>query len=415
MTPLADSVKDIYRLVVGQRVRDSVWALRTRKDKSVLAGVVRGMFGVLHAPGTTREHLMATLDWLCAAHDATGTDGVSAFYDVRSGTWCPPYPETTGYIIPTFYNAATHLGDDSYRRRAERMADWLVGLQLESGAFPVGPLWPDWERRPVVFDTGQILHGLVRIHREKPRPAYLDAAVRAGNWLGEIQESDGAWRRFTSSGSEHTYNVRSAWAVLLLHQITGDERHLRTATRNLEWAMTQQTGDAWFRHMEFLDRKDPLTHTIAYTVEGILESAVLLSDSKMFDSARKAAGALMEKQASQGYLRGRYGAGWRSAGNWSCLTGTAQMALVWFRLHELTGRNEYLQAAMAANDHIKRRQCRGSSLAGVRGGIAGSWPVYGDYEPYRNLNWAAKFFVDSLLLEEHLHSRSDSHARPVRQ
>ena len=334
---------------------------------------------------------------------------------MRSGTWGPLYPETTGYIIPTFYDFAVHSGDKAYRLRAVRMANWLLSLQLECGAFPLGPLWPDWDRRPIVFDTGQIIHGLVRAFEETEDSRYLESATRAGDWLGDIQERDGSWRRFTSSGFVHTYNVRTAWALLRLHQVTHDSKHLESAKRNLAWAITQQKADGWFSHMGFRPGEDPLTHTIAYTIEGILESGVLLSEEQLIDSARRAADGMLEKQRQDIYLRARYGPGWKRSATWSCLTGNAQMAMIWFRLYELTAEKEYLTAAIEANRYVKQQQNRRSTTPGVAGGIAGSHPIYADYEPYRNLNWAAKFFVDSLLLEDRLHTRSHGNARSVRQ
>jgi len=103
---------------------------------------------------------------------------------------------------------ATH--NEEYRHRAIRMADWLLEQQLAQGAFPIGPLWPDWERSPLVFDTGQILQGLVHIYQETNDSRYLAAADRAANWLVEVQDPDGAWRRFTSLGSSTltTYGLR---------------------------------------------------------------------------------------------------------------------------------------------------------------------------------------------------------------
>jgi uncharacterized protein YyaL (SSP411 family) len=334
---------------------------------------------------------------------------------VRSGTWTPPYPETTGYIIPTFYDVAELTGDESYRRRAEQMAAWLPGLQLDSGAFPIGPLWPDWERRPVVFDTGQILHGLVRAFEETRQDEYLRAAIRAGDWLCQIQEADGGWRRFTSTGGNHTYNVRTAWALVRLHQISEDEKHRQGAVRNLQWALSQQEPDGWYHYNEFRVGENPLTHTIAYTIEGILESGALLSDDGLIASATRAADALAERQEQQEYLRGRYGPGWQSTEPWSCLTGNAQMGLVWFRLYEMTGKEVYRRSATSANRHVKQRQSRTSSIPGVRGGVAGSWPLFQQYEPYRNLNWAAKFFADSLILEDRLNPSSDASPSSIHQ
>jgi hypothetical protein len=238
------------------------------------------------------------------------------------------------------------------------------------------------------------------VSEETGRAHYLESAVRAGDWLCDILETDGSWLRFNPSALPHTYNVRTAWGLLRLYLVGGLERHRDAAVRNLRWALTQQEGDGWFRHMEFRPGEDPLTHTIAYTIEGILESAVILADQSLFAAAQRAADVMLDKQAEHGCLRARYGPGWRTSDAWSCVTGHAQMALVWYRLHELTGKDGYLVAARAANKTVKQWQCRRSPTPGVLGGVPGSWPLFGEYEPYRNLNWAAKFFVDSLLLED---------------
>ena len=85
------------------------------------------------------------------------------------------------------------------------------------------------------------------------------------------------------------------------------------------------------------------------------------------------------------------------------------MAINWLRFFEITGDTGYVQAASAANHYVKQTQSRHSRNSGLVGGIAGSFPIYGDYEPYRYLNWAAKFLVESLLLEARLERKlSDS-------
>lgn len=403
------TMKQIFRSVVDPRIRDSLWALRIRGDISVLSEVVRGSTDLRYPEGTNQEHLSVAMDWLCKAQDVLGEGGVSAFYDLRAGTWGPPYPETTGYIIPTFYDYAAFTGNDTYRTRAIRMADWLLKLQLDNGAFPIGPLWPDWERIPIVFDTGQIIHGLVRAFEETRRSDYLNAARRAGDWLVEILDVDGCWRKFTPSGYINTFNVRTAWALLRLHEVSQEKNYRLAAVRNLQWALTQQDLDGWFCNAGFTAEEDPLTHTIAYTIRGLLESGILLSDQRLIDAARLAADALRDRQFEDGYLKGRYGAKWRSRVSWSCLTGNVQMAINWLRFFEITGDTGYVQAASTANHYVKQTQSRHSRNSGLVGGIAGSFPIYGDYEPYRYLNWAAKFLVESLLLEARLERKlSDS-------
>jgi hypothetical protein len=81
------------------------------------------------------------------------------------------------------------------------------------------------------------------------------------------------------------------------------------------------------------------------------------------------------------------------------------MALIWLRLFQLHGDRLDFSAAKEANRYIKQRQSIRSKLPGIKGGIAGSYPVYCDYEPYRNLNWPVKFFADSLMLEECLSAK----------
>ncbi|MCI0519973.1 MAG: hypothetical protein L0Z70_06905 [Chloroflexi bacterium] len=383
----------------NQEIRPSLAAIRRRGDWASLNAWLRGRLNWLYAAGPAEEHLEAAMAWLCAAQDGAGDDGVSAFYDVRMGMWQPSYPETSGYILPTFYDYAALTGRQEFRQRAELIAQWLLTLQLDSGAFPIGPLWPDWKREPIVFDTGQIMHGLARAYEETKEDAYLQSARRAGAWLREIQDEDGAWRRHTSLGYVHTYNVRTAWALLRVDQIYPDAALRETGMHNLDWALSQQDADGWYRNAEFRPEEAPLTHTIAYTIEGLLESGVLSGDARYIASARRAADALLKLQARDGFLRGRYGPGWGSQEDWSCLTGDAQVALVWLRLYELTGEPAYYDAGLQANHYVKQRQARKSPSLGFNGGVSGSYPIHAQYEPFRQLNWAAKFFADSLLLE----------------
>jgi hypothetical protein len=168
----------------------------------------------------------------------------------------------------------------------------------------------------------------------------------------------------------------------------------------LNWALTQQDDNGWFRDAAFRPAEDPLTHTIAYTIRGFLESGILLDDQQLIQAARLAADALVRCQSEDGFIRATYGPAWKSQHTWSCLTGNAQLAVIWLRLYGLTGSEEYLAAAKMAAISVKRAQNRKSRIAGVAGGVAGSRPIYGDYEPYRNLNWAAKFFVDCLIMLE---------------
>ncbi len=397
---MQSDLKHSARRTIEKQVLPAWEAIKTRGDVSVCSAVVRGRFDLRYQTGTNQDHLKATMDWLSRAQDATADDGVAAAFDVVANTWYPSYPETTGYIIPTFFDYAVYTGDDSYRARAMRMADWLLSLQLESGAFP-GPPWLEPKGKPVVFDTGQIIHGLVRVFEETGEIRFLDAAHRAGDWLVKIQEEDGSWRKFDMEHA-HTYNARSDWAMLRIHEVDPLSHYHVAVLKNLDWVLSQQTPDGWFHNASFEPDEDPLTHTLAYTIEGLMEAGKLLNDQRIIEAARLSADILRTRQIQDGFLRGKYRLDWGSEVNWSCLTGNAQMALIWLKFYEITNDAGYLQAATAANHHLKQVQSRFSRSPGIRGGVAGSYPIYGEYGHYLYINWAAKFFADSLMLEEQL-------------
>ena len=61
------------------------------------------------------QHLLAAAEWLERAQSTTGDGGVSGRYRLDSG-WTSSYPETTGYIVPTFLRLANELGLTRFSR-----------------------------------------------------------------------------------------------------------------------------------------------------------------------------------------------------------------------------------------------------------------------------------------------------------
>ena len=58
----------------------------------------------------------------------------------------------------------------------------------------------------------------------------------------------------------------------------------------------------------------------------------------------------------------------------------------------------YVNAAAKLIDRVCRTQILNSKIAGIRGGIAGSDPLYGKYMRFRYPNWSAKFMCDAIFL-----------------
>jgi Prenyltransferase and squalene oxidase repeat len=144
---------------------------------------------------TDIDHLRAAAQWLAAAQDSQSDGGVAGRYRLDRG-WTSSYPETTGYIMPTFLALSRALPQDGFRNRAERAVQFLLSVQLPEGGFP-GLEIADNRSAPSAFNTGQILHGLTAWHRETGDEEVRVAADRAVRWLWSIQSPDGAFRRYT--------------------------------------------------------------------------------------------------------------------------------------------------------------------------------------------------------------------------
>lgn len=350
---------------------------------------------------THRIHAEAALTWLLRAQDLSGDGGVPAMYSLVQG-WVGSYPETTGYIIPTLLDLSQRWRRNELRGRALRMADWLLVCQNDDGSFPgsfVGRL-----TGPRVFNTGQIIFGLLAAGRETGDGRYLSAARRAGDWLLRQQSRDGAWRRATLGNIVHVYNVRTAWALACLSEDTGERRYLDAAIANAEWVLGRQTPSGWFSDNTFEAGAEAATlHTIAYALQGLLELSLISGDDRLIKAARVAADALAEVWLA-GPLPGEYQPDWTGTGDWRCLPGEAQLAVVWFRLGRVCAETGYSTMAHRLLDHIKAAQFMDPSFPNTYGGLSGALPIHAPYERYCVVNWGAKFLLDAILLAEDEHA-----------
>ncbi|QCC49284.1 hypothetical protein DV707_16185 (plasmid) [Halobellus limi] len=343
-------------------------------------------------PRADDVHLRSAVEWLFRSQDVTESGGSSATYNLVLG-WERAYPETTGYIVPTLYDYATYADDSEARRRAGRMARWLLDVQLDSGAFPGGTSGGDSD--PSVFNTGQILFGLARAHAETGDDAFVTALRDASGWLADVQEPEGYWSAHTYKNMTHAYTSRVGWALLVAYEVTGEERVRRAAVRNLEWVQRIQRENDTFSHWAFTPDDDAFLHTIAYTIRGLVEGGHYLGNRDIVEAGQRAADRLLAYQQRNGALAGAYDGGWNGA-DFSCLTGVAQTAIIWMRLAELTGEADYADAARRAIQELKRAQPLDGATP-IRGGLAGSKPVWGPYMRLRYPNWAPKFLADAIL------------------
>ncbi len=357
------------------------------------------LLGGGRSPDTLEDSARALLEWTRRAIAAGDRGGASAGYDLVGG-WDAPYPEITGYFVPTILAWSDATRDSSLAAMAGAAGDWLVQTALPSGAI-CRKQWTPTNTTPSVFNTGQVLDGWCALLERTGEARWRDAATRAAEWLLAEQDADGAWRRSAYNRVAHAYYTRVSWPLARLGLLVGEPRFVAAARRHLDWVLARQERDGWVRDAGFTPDEVPTTHTIAYVLEGLVEAGALLGDHRYVRAAERGAAAMRRVFRERGYLPGRLGEGWTSRERWRCLTGDAQTGLVWARLSAVLGRDEYRASAGAIADQLRRAQRIRPDWPDISGALQGSAPHWGDYDSYRFPTHAAKFMLDLILALRH--------------
>jgi uncharacterized protein YyaL (SSP411 family) len=273
--------------------------------------------------------------------------GVSKYYQIGKGWFNESYPEVSGYIIPSFLELFKKTKDKEYFERAVKIADWLVRIQDKNG---------NWSKKE--FALG-------------PKNKFLKLFGLFGN----------------------AHNSRTAWALLEVWKITQDEKYKNSAIKNLNWTLNQQERDGYYKHCH------TYLHYLAYTASGLLESGVILNEKKYINSAILFIDHVLNILRKSDNLNGNYNKNWKAIGRkHSALTSNAQIVILLYRFNKITKEDKYLFTAEKILNFLKRNQNLHSSNLGILGGIAGSYPLNGDYCPNQILSWATKFYLDALLI-----------------
>lgn len=336
-----------------------------------------------------------------AAHAGAepGARGASAGFHVVSG-WAPPYPEVTGYLLPTLLRAAADpapgTGGDVCVAAVRRAAAWLVDTRLPTGAI-CRKHWSKGAATPSVFNTGQVIEGWCALAIQTGDGEWIAHARASAEWLLLEQERDGCWIRSAFNRTAHSYYARVA-AILgeLGAHVGGADgaRYRDAALRGLDWVVGQQDRDGWFDRAGFAADEPPTTHGIGYVIEGLLRGGIALGEERYVIAAERAARALLDAYHRRGRLPGRFDRGWRAAARWRCVTGDAQVGVVWAQLARRTGLAAYRAAADRIAGDVRRSVRVDPAWPERSGGVPGAWPRHGGYDPFAYPTHAAKFALD---------------------
>lgn len=310
----------------------------------------------------TRRKIETRTDYLKIYHKAIEWIKLNSIKD--KGIICNtdltlPYPEVSGYYIPTLLNYG-------YRDLALQYAKWLCSIQKEDGS------WYDTtDTAPYVFDTAQILKGLIAIRDILPK---VDENICRGcDWIlsnmqdsGRITTPDmSAWgTERTCSEIIHLYclsPLKEAGKILERHD------YIDAAYKILNYYKNQKNDEI----MNF----GLLSHFYAYVMEALVDMGEI-------ETATEAMGKIQELQDEKGMVPAYKDV------NWVCSTGLFQFALVWYRLGNVVCGNKAFEYA-----------CK---LQNESGGWYGSYLTEkskdedNDYFPVSEISWAVKYFLDAL-------------------
>jgi hypothetical protein len=344
------------------------------------------------------QALEKTIDWLITAQKANNDGGMGSYHLINK--WSSSYPETTGYIIPTLIQYGNTHNYPEANAAGLKAADFLLKIQKESGGWQGGRTG---ENKPeIVFNTGQVIRGIIAAYRQTGNKAYLGAGVKAGKWLSGIQHPEGYWQAHALMNKARVYDTFVDAPLLELYGVTGDDEFKTTAIRNLDWVINKKMLDnGWFEDCDnTVKRNDkPILHTIAYTLDGLIDCGLILEEEKYIEVAKTGALKLRDRFLSDGFLHGRFDRNWIGSEYMIC-TGCAQMTIIWLKLFKITGEMAYRDAAGRMLNLLIFIQSRNiNEDENTLGAIPGSFPLWGRYEPFAFPNWATKFFCDALLLE----------------
>ena len=279
------------------------------------------------------RYLDAAAQWLLRSVETSRVKGSAAFYSrfyrpIRG--WGKPYPETTGYLIPTFVKYGQRCQRPEFVSLALEMATWIISLQHEDGSLPAG--FGGKPHKPSVFNTGQMIFGLLKAYTISAEESFLSAASRAAQWLASVQEDDGSWTRYGyHTGFSPSYYSRVAWPMLMVWQLTGEDNLRLKAKKSLVFISSRQHDRLKsIRDCGFKPGSAAFTHTIAYTIRGLLESSQLIEGGKKYwEIGEQAAMLIFRRFELKNQLAGRFSDDMKGDYRFTCLTGNCQMALCW--------------------------------------------------------------------------------------
>lgn len=282
------------------------------------------------------------------------------------------YPEVTGYYIPSLLKW-------DMKELALSYAKYLCDIQKEDGSW-----YDSKDKAPYIFDSAQILKGLVAIRDIYPE---VDEHIKKGcDWILTNMKEDGR----LATPDEESWGKDEDFCCELIHiyclepireagKIFGNQYYLDSVDKILEYYKKN--------YKEKIENFSLLSHFYAYVMEGLYDLGEL-------QLCRESMERIEKYKTTKGGITGMNDV------PWVCSTGIFQLAIVWYKLGE-----------KAKGDELFYYAC---NLQNESGGWYGSYPenkiknifYRGRKKPYyfpdEEISWADKYFLDAYYYKKQL-------------
>lgn len=308
-----------------------------------------------------------TVDWIAKMKLAEKWIINNTVYNegiINNSEYRKSYPEVTGYYIPTLLKWG-------YRDLAKQYTRWLCSIQHNDGS------WYDTEgTAPYVFDTAQILKGLVAMADIMPE---IKVNIAKGcDWMLSRIDGDGRLVTPTKEAWGKSGECSELIHLYCLTPLIDAAKILDVPQYESEARRVQKYYINNYRK-EILDFSF-LSHFYAYVMEALCN----LGEYELAKEAMKSMSDILDEK---GYVPA-----YRNV-NWVCSTGMFQLAIVWYELGDIERGNKALEYA--------------AKLQNETGGWYGSYAVsenpevlntkeFPTYIADGEISWAVKYFLDAV-------------------
>jgi len=364
--------------------------------------LTKSIIGKANSGYNSEKHILLAITWILRTQSFTVDGGIpsSVSLNTKCGVRCQKScPVATGSLISTMFDYYFLTKKRIYFKSALLMANSVILKQHSSGYF--SSEISNSKKRGNISDCGKIICGLNRAYMETKEPKFLNAIVRASDWIVSMKKLNSSWEKYGDTEEELVIYDDVNRALLGAYEITDNYNYKKITETNLHSFLNNQENNGWFSNIVHAEKKgcNRFSNRIGNTLEDLVESGLISGNQKYIDGAKVALHRLFRKfEISGELLAGRFNKEWNSTVKSVSISDCAQISICWQRLYQIEKDIRYFNAALKMNDILKKHQFLSGSKI-ILGSLPSSYPLWGDFGPYSIDSSSIKYFIESLVHE----------------